>query len=155
MIAAVDGWHAVAAAFLLQAVLRGVLVAALAPVLPAAAAEDLNGAARELARRTVEFAGKGEGLALAWRNVSSMSPPEAARGREAFEAALREAGCTVNEAAWGAEARLTLSENQSDYLLVEEARKGDERQVWIASWKRGGAAAGPAGTPRHGAHRGG
>ena len=35
-----------------------------------------------------------------------------------------------------AELRLTLSENQSQYLLVEEARKGDQRQVWMAAWKR-------------------
>lgn len=143
MIAAVDGWHAAAAALLL----RGLLGAVLVPVPPAAAAEDLNGAARELARRTAEFAGRGEGLAVEWRNVSSMSRPEAARAHEAFEAALREAGCVVNGPAAGAEARLTLSENQSDYLLVEEARKGGERQVWIASWKRGGAAAGAAGIP--------
>jgi hypothetical protein len=44
------------------------------------------------------------------------------------------------------EARVTLSENASQYLLVEEASKGDEHQVWIASWKRNDAAAAlPAG----------
>ena len=34
------------------------------------------------------------------------------------------------------EVRLTLSGNASQFLLVEEARKGEDRQVWIASWKR-------------------
>jgi len=43
------------------------------------------------------------------------------------------------------EARLTVSENATQFLLVEEASKGDEHQVWIASWKRGEAAALPAG----------
>ena len=32
--------------------------------------------------------------------------------------------------------RLTFSESQSAYLLVAEARKGDERQTLIESWKR-------------------
>jgi hypothetical protein len=32
--------------------------------------------------------------------------------------------------------RVTVSENATDYLLVEEARKGDERLVWLAAWKR-------------------
>src|SRR5262249_51869527 len=32
-----------------------------------------------------------------------------------------------------------LSENESQYLMIAEARKGEERQVWISSWKRVGA----------------
>jgi len=39
-----------------------------------------------------------------------------------------------------AEARVTVSENASQFLLVEEAAKGDEHQVWIVAWKRGGPA---------------
>jgi hypothetical protein len=77
---------------------------------------------------------------VTWRNVSSLGSAAAALGRGAFEAAMRDAGGRVGEGA--AEAQLTISENGSAYLLVEEFRKGDDRQVWIASWKRGSA--GPA-----------
>ena len=49
-----------------------------------------------------------------------------------FEVALRESGGRPSESG-AVEARVTLSENQSQYLLVAEARKGDERQTWIAS----------------------
>jgi hypothetical protein len=34
------------------------------------------------------------------------------------------------------EARITISENASQYLLAEEVRKGDDRQVWFAAWNR-------------------
>src|SRR5205814_1649181 len=111
------------------------LCAALPFFLPphATAADDLNGAARELARKTVAFAGRGETISVAWRNVSSLGAPELARLRVAFETAVREAGARAVESASG-EASITLSENVSQYLLVEEIRKGEERQVWIASW---------------------
>ena len=39
------------------------------------------------------------------------------------------------------EARVTLSENSTQYLMIEEARKGEERSVWIAAWARAGATA--------------
>src|ERR1019366_7024329 len=42
------------------------------------------------------------------------------------------------------EVEITLSENESQYLMVEETRKGEERQVWIASWKPGTPPAAPA-----------
>jgi hypothetical protein len=45
----------------------------------------------------------------------------------------------------GAEAQITLSENQTEYLLVEEIRKGDERQVWISGWSRSVPPGGGAG----------
>jgi len=103
------------------------------------AAEDSNGAARELARKTVLFAGRGEAVMAAWRNASSLGSPEFARARAAFETALKDAGGRLSDSAAAAEAHLTLSENRTQYLLVEEVRKGDERQVWIAAWNRAGA----------------
>jgi hypothetical protein len=130
MIAAVKGWPAAFTALLF--------------FLPAAAtaAQDLSGAAREVARKTAAFAGKGDTVSVTCRNVSSLRPAALEELRGAFEAALREAGLRTNETGGGVEARLTLSEDQSQYLLVEEARKGDDRQVWIASWKREAAATG-------------
>ncbi len=127
MIAAVKRWLAAPAALLF--------------FLPAAAAadRDANGAARELARKTAAFAGKGDTVAVTCRNLSSQLPAALAELRAAFTAALREAGLRTGDSG-GVEARLTLSEDQSQYLLVEEARKGEDRQVWIASWKREAAA---------------
>lgn len=124
MIAAVKGWHAAWAALLFCLQPR------------AYAADDLAGAARELARKTVAFAGKGEPVSVAWRNVSSLASPVFSQARSAFEIAVRDAGDRVTELAPVVEAQLTLSENPTQYLIVEEARKGAERQVWIASWKR-------------------
>jgi len=96
------------------------------------AADDLPGAARELARKTSALS-RGP-VAVTYRNLSSLPDSEIGRVRREFEAAL-EAG---NQAAPGVEARLTLSEDPSQFLLVEEARKGDESAVWIAAWKRAG-----------------
>lgn len=105
----------------------------------ATAADDLHGAARELARKTVALAGRGETVSVMWHNVSSLGVAELSRARTVFEAAVREAGARAVEAASG-EASITLSENASQYLLVEEIRKGDERHVWIAAWNRSSAA---------------
>ena len=103
----------------------------------ARAAEDANSAARELARRSVNLAGRGEPFSATWRNLSALPSGEFTQVRAAFEAAAREAGSRVSEIAPVLEARLTLSENQAEFLLVEEVRKGEERQVWMATWKRG------------------
>lgn len=81
-------------------------------------ADDLNGAARELARRTAAFAGKGEPVLPAWRNLSSLPAAELAQARAAFETAVREAGARVSGVAPLVEARLTVSENAAGYLLV-------------------------------------
>jgi hypothetical protein len=129
MIAAVEKWHAVLCA-LLFFIPSG-----------AHAAEDLNGAAHDLARQTAVLAGPGQPVSVEYRNVSSLGPVDFGQARGAFEAALKEAGLRVSDVAPVAELRLTLSENQSQYLLVEEARKGDERQVWMAAWKRAEPAA--------------
>src|ERR1035441_4687410 len=132
MIAAVKGWSAVLAALLF--------------FLPryARSADDPAGAARELVRRTAAFAGRGALVAVAWRNVASLDPAAAGQARAAFETTLEEAGVRVSEIAPAVEVEITLSEFESHYLMVEETRKGEERQVWIASWKRGTPPAAPA-----------
>jgi hypothetical protein len=132
MIAAVKGWHAVFAALLFFC-------------WGAKAADDPGGAARELARKTAVFAGKGGPVAVTWRNLSSLDSA-VSQIRTAFEEALQQAGLRAADIPPAVEARITFSENASQYLLVEEASKGDEHQVWIASWKRSDAAAAlPAG----------
>jgi hypothetical protein len=127
MIAAVKGWYAALSALLLMA--SG-----------ARAADDLNGAAAILARKTAALAGRGEAVAVSYRNVSSLGSAELAQMRTAFEGALRDAGCRPVESAAVTEARVSISENASQYLLVDEARKGEDRQVWIESWTRAAVA---------------
>ena len=129
MIAGVNGWLAVLSALLV--------------LLPrdARAADDLSGAVRELARKTVSYAGRGEPVSLTWRNLSSLGAAEFNQARAAFENALREAGGRASDIAPVAEARFTISENQTQILIVQEIRKGEDRQVWIAGWKRSPAAA--------------
>jgi hypothetical protein len=124
MIAAVKGWHAVLSALLF--------------FIPAGAtaADDGNSAARELARKTAVFAGRGEPVSVVWSNVSSLGSSELLQARGAFEAALREAGGRISDVAPPTEARITLSENRTQYLLAEEIRRGEDRQVWISFWKR-------------------
>jgi hypothetical protein len=121
MIAAVKAWRAVLTALLF--------------ITAAPAADDPVGAARELARRTVGFAGKNEPVSITWRNASSLTPLESSQTRSAFESALREAGGRVADTA-SLEAHITLSESQAQFLLVEEIHRGEERHVWIASWNR-------------------
>ena len=123
MIAAVKGWHAAWAALLVFCPLR------------AKAADDPGSAARELAAKTAALAGAGSTVSPAWRNVSSLGAAEFGQARAAFETALRQAGARIGEPS-AIDVRLTLSENPTQYLLVEEARRGDERQVWIVSWTR-------------------
>ncbi|HTS29680.1 MAG TPA: hypothetical protein VMH81_27605 [Bryobacteraceae bacterium] len=117
-------WHAVVSALLL-----------FIPPL-ATAADEGNAAARELARKTAAFVGRGEAVSVSWANVSSLGTSELLQARGAFETALREAGSRTSDVAPLTEARVTLSENRTHYLLVEEIRRGEERQVWISAWKR-------------------
>jgi hypothetical protein len=132
MIAAVKGWHAVSAALLFFCASAG-------------AADDPGGAAKELARKTAAFAGRGAAVAITWRNLSSLESA-ANQARTAFEEALQEAGLRTSDVPPIVETKVTVSEDASQFLLVEEASKGDEHQVWIAWWKRGErAAALPAG----------
>jgi hypothetical protein len=110
------------------------------------AADDLAGAVGELARKTVALAGRGEPVSVSWRNLSPLASGDFNQVRSAFDTALREAGGRPNGIAPVADLRLTLSGNPSQFLLVEEVRKGDDRQVWIASWKRPMPAGTPAGS---------
>lgn len=126
MLAAVKGWQAVQAA---------VIGALLLPIPGAWAADDLNTATVALARKTAALAGRGEAVAVAYKNMSSLAPVEWSGVRTAFESALRDAGCRALDTG-AVEVRLTVSETPTQYLLVEEARRGDDRQVWIASWNR-------------------
>lgn len=73
---------------------------------------------------------------MTWRNLSSLNEPAAAQARGAFDSALRESGGRPAESTV-ADAQVTISENESAFLLVEEFKRADERQVWIASWRRG------------------
>jgi len=113
------------------------------------AADDMAGAVGELARKTVALAGRGEPVSVSWRNLSPLDSGDFRQVRSAFDAALREAGGRVGEkedrpgGLSYVDARLTVSGNASQFLLVEEARKGDYAQVWIVSWKRPA----PTGTP--------
>jgi hypothetical protein len=131
IIAGVKGWHAALLALPLW----------IAP--PAGAADDLQSAARELGRKTASALGR-DTVAVSWRNLSTLGSPELTQARGWFEAALRESGGRTAEGS-PFDAQVTMSENPTAYLLIEELRKGDDRQVWITSWKRtGGPAAGPA-----------
>ena len=124
MIAAVRRWYAALAAILF-----------LVPSVTTAA-DDLTGAVRELAHDTEVFAGKGASVSLIWRNFSQQDSL-AAQARIAFEAALNDAGMEVGAVSGLLELRVTFSENDSQFLLVEEAAKGEDHQTWIAAWKRG------------------
>ena len=65
------------------------VLSALLILLPwsAPAADDLPGAIRELARRTIAFAGRGEPVSLNWQNLSPLSAAEFSQLRAAMEAA--------------------------------------------------------------------
>jgi hypothetical protein len=105
-------------------------VALLFLVVPSSpAADDPAGAAREMARKTLAFT-RGP-VSLTFRNFSSLPDSQLGPIRREMESALGTPDATPPT-----EARVTLSENSSEYLLVEEARRGDESRVWIASWKR-------------------
>lgn len=125
MIAAVKPWHAALSALLFF----------IAPAAPAS--EDISGAARELARKTAGFGNRGDTVSVAWRNLSSLGSSDLAQARAAFEAALQELGQRIAPGA-PTGIRITLSETESQYLLVEEAQSGEDRRVWISSWKRSG-----------------
>jgi hypothetical protein len=110
--------------------------AILALVPAAGAADDLPSAARELARRTSVLL-DGRVPSETWHNRSGLPDSELDRARREFHASLPGFETAPNG---GTEIRLTLSENASQYLLIEEARAGDESQTWIVSWNRNGPA---------------
>ena len=106
----------------------------------------MAGAVGEMARKTVALAGRGEPVWVSWRNLSPLAAGDFNQVRSAFDAALRATGARVSEIAPVVDVRLTVSANPSQFLLVEEARKGDYAQVWIASWKRPASSGTPAGS---------
>jgi hypothetical protein len=114
------------------------LAAALCLARGAGAADDLNAAARDLARRTAAAVGRGDAVAVSWRNISTLGSGEAASLQLAFSAALREAGARENMSAMAPPARasITISDTPSSYLLIEEMINGDQRHVWILSSPR-------------------
>ncbi len=124
------------------------VLSALLILLPrdARAADDMAGAIRELARKTVALAGRGEPVSVNWRNLSSLPSGDFNQARIAFDAAVRDAGGRVSDVAPLVDARITLSDNASQFLLVEEAHKGEDRPVWISSWKRPAVVGPPAGS---------
>jgi hypothetical protein len=95
----------------------------------------MSSAARDLAR-TVAVAAARDPVLLSVRNLSTLGPAGAAAIRREFESELRARGARLVEAAPAAELRLTVSENLTNFLLVAELRRGDERQVLMNSWPR-------------------
>src|SRR3954447_4832040 len=83
-------------------------------------AQDLDAAARDLARRIA----RQDAASITIRNTSSLSPAEAANITRILEAELR-----VRPARPGASIVVTLSENVQQYLWIAEIRRGDEREV--------------------------
>src|SRR5450759_5628855 len=56
--------------------------------LDAPAADDLGGAVRELARKTVAFAGRGEPVSVSWRNLAPLASGDFNQARLAPDAAF-------------------------------------------------------------------
>src|SRR6516165_1246958 len=102
------------------------------------AAEDVAGAVKDLIRRTEAFLGPRVSVKVSYSNISSLADAELAGIRREFEASFPEA-----PEGTPAEIRITVSENQSQYLLTEEIRKGEESRVWISGWNRPPASAAP------------
>ncbi len=86
--------------------------------------------ARELAKKIVAVTGPRPAVALAVRNISSLSGSEAAAARLALEAELRAAGLGLVAKPNGApELRVTLSENLQDLLWIAEFLRDDSHEV--------------------------
>ena len=111
---------------MIAAVKGSAVLSALLILLPwsARAADDMAGAVRELARKTAALAGRGEPVTVTWRNISSLPSGDLNQARMAFEAALRDAGVRISEVAPVVEARLTLSNNPSQFLIVLGGAQG-------------------------------
>jgi hypothetical protein len=95
----------------------------------------MGGAARDLAR-SVAAAAAHDPVLLSVRNLSTLGPADAAAIRREFESELRARGVRLVDAAPADEIRLTVSENLTNFLMVAEFRRGDERQVLLNSWPR-------------------
>lgn len=90
--------------------------------------------ARELAKKIVAVTGPRPAVALAVRNISSLSGSEAAAARLALEAELRAAGLRLVAKPNGApELRITLSGNLQGFLWIAEFFRDDSREVAMVS----------------------
>ena len=107
----------------------------LTTLLLALLAMDMSAAVRDLAHSAVAVAAR-DPVILSTRNLSTLGPGESAAIRREFESELRAHGARIVEASPAVEIRLTVSENLTQFLLVAEIRKGDERQVLLDSWPR-------------------
>lgn len=96
--------------------------------------------ARELAKKIVAITGPRLTVALAVRNLSSLSDSEVAAVRLALDAELRAAGLRLAANANSApELRITLSENVQGLLWIAEIPHGDSRDVAIISLPKAAA----------------
>jgi hypothetical protein len=107
-------------------IVKRLSAAILAMAWAATAADDLNSAARELAKRTAAAANGP--VSVSWRNLASVPPDAVAQAKAAFDAIVR-----TTE---GSDAQLTVSENAASGLLIEEFRG----QVWMATFRRAAGA---------------
>ncbi len=93
-------------------------------------AQNWSAPARELADTIVAHLQSRSGATLSLRNLSSMTPNEAAKVRKAVEDQLRIAGVRLVSADRAVdEIRLTLSENANGYLWVAEVGHGDSWDI--------------------------
>lgn len=96
-------------------------------------AQNLDDAARDLARQVVSAVGLREPVFVAVRNLSALGAGEVAEVRRTLEAELRSQGMRLLDRQGNPEVSVTLTENLSRYLVVAELRRGEERQVLITS----------------------
>lgn len=93
-------------------------------------AESWAAPARELAEKIVTHVQARSAVTVSLRNLSSLTPNDAAQVRRAIEAELRARGVQLMGADRAVdEVRLTLSENAGGYLWVAEVGHGDSWDV--------------------------
>ena len=117
MIAAVKRWHAVLSALLFFFSVS------------ATAADDVGGAARELARKTAAFAGKGAAVAVTWRNISSLESA-AAQARSGLRSRpCRKPGCASARSRRQWRRTSPFPKTPRNSCWWKRPSKGDEHQV--------------------------
>jgi hypothetical protein len=93
--------------------------------LAAAAAwcQSFNEPAHGLAQKIAAVVKPPGQVMLAWRNLSSMSPADAAAAQAGLERELRALGLALADTPGGLEVQVTLSENLRDFVWVAEIRR--------------------------------
>ncbi|HWB98718.1 MAG TPA: hypothetical protein VG672_18545, partial [Bryobacteraceae bacterium] len=99
-------------------------------------AQNLDDAARDLARQVISAAGSRDPVFLSLRNLSSLGADAVTKIRDVLEGELRAQGLRLADRPSNPELRLTLSENLNRYLLVGQLRRGEEQQVFMTSMPR-------------------